>query len=73
MLYASFISPLIQGALQILCTTYPHSHIHIHIPMAEETMQGTNLLTVSNKGFNLLLKDYSTLTLGGPGMEVGIF
>ena len=51
--------------------TFTHSHTHIHTQMAEETMQGTNLLTGSNKGFRVLLKDSSTLTLGEPRIELG--
>ena len=41
--------------------------------MAEETMQGTNLLTGGNKGFRVLLKDSLTLTLVEPGIELGTF
>ena len=42
--------------------------------MVEETMQVTNLLTGSNQGFRVLLKDSLTLTLHGvPGIELGTF
>ena len=44
----------------MMCALASHIHTHIHTLM--ETMQGTNLL-VSNQGFNVLLKDISTLTL----------
>ena len=44
-LYSAFI----QAALhRIDCALHSHIHSHIHTPMAEETMQGTNLLTESN-------------------------
>ena len=35
-------------ALYIDCALHSPIHTHIHTPMAEETMQGTNLLTGSN-------------------------
>ena len=43
--------------------------------MAEEAMQGTNVLTRtgSNFGFRVLPKDTSTLTLGEAGIELGTF
>ena len=43
--------------------------------MAEETMQGTNLLHWSNLGFSFFLKDClsGTLSLGEPGIKLGTF
>ena len=60
-------------ALYIDCASHSRIHTHIHTPMAEETMQGTNLLTGSNLGFRVLQQDSSTLTLGEPGIELGTF
>ena len=42
-----YIAPL-SKALYIDCSLHSPIHTHIHTPMAEETMQGTNLLTGSN-------------------------
>ena len=34
-------------------------------------MQGTDMLTGSNQGFRVLLRDISVLTQGEPGIELG--
>ena len=49
-----------QGSLHGLCIAFIHSHTYIHTPMADETMQGTSLLTGSILGFRVSLKDSST-------------
>ena len=41
-------------------------------PMAEETMQGIDLLIGSKQGFRVLLKDTSTITLGESGIKFKI-
>ena len=62
---------LLSKALYRDCALHSPIHAHIHTPVAEETMQGTNLLTGSNVGFRVLPKDPSTLTQGEPGFELG--
>ena len=56
----------------VLYIDYIHPFTHtLKKAMAEETMQGTNLLTGSNEGFRVLLKDSSTLILVEPEIELG--
>ena len=67
-----YIAPLTK-ALHRDCALHSPIYTHIHTPVAEETMQVTNLLIRRNWGFRVLLKDSSTLTLGEPGIELGTF
>ena len=50
--------------------SHPLIHKHIHTPKAEETMQGANLLIVSNWCLSVFEQDTEALTLGESGIEL---